>query len=99
MVEIRIGDNLEEYPPTVIEILRSLYFSEDPLTSVELRDQLAKCGFTLDDRTIRYHLSNLEKDGLVTRLGRKGVLLTPDGSEEARAIFVFDRIGMSSMET
>ena len=67
MVEIRIGDNLEEYPPTVIEILRSLYFSEDPLTSVELRDQLAKCGFTLDDRTIRYHLSNLEKDGLVTR--------------------------------
>ena len=52
-----------------------------------------------DDRTIRYHLSNLEKDGLVTRLGRKGVLLTPDGSEEARAIFVFDRIGMSSMET
>ena len=98
-MEIRIGDNSEEYPPTVIEILRSLYFSEDPLTSVELRNQLAKRGFTLDDRTIRYHLSNLEKDGLVMRFGRKGVLLTPEGSEEARAIFVFDRIGISSMET
>lgn len=99
VVEIPMVNNVEEYPPTVVEILRSLYFSEDPLTSVELKDQLARRGFSIDDRTVRYHLSNLEKDGFITRFGRKGVLLTPEGSEEARALFVFDRIGLSSMET
>ena len=98
-MEIPTRNNIEEYPPTVVEILRSLYFSEDPLTSVELKDQLARRGFSIDDRTIRYHLSNLEKDGFITRFGRKGVLLTPEGSQEARALFVFDRIGLSSMET
>ncbi|KRT34452.1 DUF128 domain-containing protein [Acetomicrobium hydrogeniformans] len=98
-MEIPMGNNAEEYPPTVIEILRSLYFSEDPLTSVELKEQLDKRGFSIDDRTVRYHLSNLEKEGLITRFGRKGVMLTVEGSEEARAIFVFDRIGLSSMET
>ncbi len=90
---------IENYSPTIIEILRSLYFSETPQTSGELQQTLEKRGIFLDPRTIRYHLSNLEELELLTRIGKKGALLTKEGIEEAKGLLVFDRVGLPSLET
>ncbi|MBO8154413.1 NrpR regulatory domain-containing protein [Thermovirga sp.] len=87
------------YPPAVIEILRNLYFSGDPLHSTALQKALSMAGINLDSRTIRYHVSSLESKGFVQRLGKKGVILTPKGIEEVKALLVFERIGMTSLET
>ena len=89
----------ETYPNTVIEILRNLYLSNSPLHSTDLREALRRAGIELDSRTIRYHMSNLEEEGIVYRLGKKGVVLTKKGIEEAKTLLVFDRIGLASLET
>lgn len=89
----------ENYSPTIIEIFRILYFSEYPQTSGDLQQTLGKRGITIDSRTVRYHLSNLEELNLITKFGKRGALLTDDGIEEAKRLLVFDRIGLASMET
>lgn len=92
-------DIMENYSPTIIEIFRTLYFSETPQTSGELQQSLEKRGISLDSRTIRYHLANLEELKLITKIGKKGALLTKEGIEEAKGLLVFDRVGLPSLET
>ncbi len=89
----------ETYPSTVVEIFRNLYLSNSPLHSIDLKEALKKAGIVLDSRTIRYHMSNLEEEGIVRRLGKKGVVLTKKGIEEAKTLLVFERIGLASLET
>ncbi len=89
---------IEAYPDTIVEILRILYFSGGIQASGDLQNALRKRSIELELRTIRYHLANLEKDGIVRRFGNKGVVLTERGVEEARMLLVFDRIGVSSAE-
>ncbi|NLO58889.1 MAG: ribonuclease R, partial [Synergistaceae bacterium] len=60
---------IEEYPETVVEIMRTLYFSGKLQASSDLRKALEKRGIAVETRTIRYHLTNLEKSGLVRRFG------------------------------
>ena len=45
---------LAEYPETVIEIMRILYFSGKLQTSGDLQLSLAKRGVDIETRTIRY---------------------------------------------
>ena len=90
---------IEEYPETVVEIMRTLYFSGKLQASADLRNSLEKRGIAVETRTIRYHLTNLEKSGLVRRFGNKGVVLTEKGIGEAKMLLVFDRVGGLAMET
>jgi len=90
---------LENYSPTIIEIFRILYFSEIPQTSGGLQQELLKRGISLDSRTIRYHLANLEEQKLIMKNGKKGARLTSEGIEEAKGLLVFDRVGIPSFET
>lgn len=46
-----------------IEILRILSEYDEPIGSSVIRRELAKRGFFLSDRTIRYHLKILEERG------------------------------------
>ncbi len=91
--------DMNGYPETVIEILRALYFSGKLQASGDLRVALEKRGLALEPRTIRYHLTNLEKRGFLRRYGNRGAALTDRGVAEARMLFVFDRIGGLAMET
>jgi len=90
---------IEEYPETVVEIIRILYFSGKLQTSGSLQEALEKRGIEIETRTIRYHLTNLEKHSIVRRFGNRGVILTDLGIEEAKMLLVFDRVGGLAMET
>ncbi|NLB83079.1 MAG: DUF128 domain-containing protein [Synergistaceae bacterium] len=90
---------IEEYPETVVEIIRVLYFSGKLQTSGDLQSALQKKGIAVETRTIRYHLTALEKKSLVKRFGNRGVLLTEKGIDEAKMLLVFDRVGGLAMET
>ncbi len=91
-----MSDN--EFPMTVVEILRILYFSEGPKTSIELAKSLKNRDIDVDPRTVRYHLSHLEEKGFIKRLGRKGAKLTERGVNEIRRLLVYERIGIPSIE-
>ena len=90
---------IEEYPETVVEIIRTLYFSGKLQTSGDLQSALHKKGIAVETRTIRYHLTALEQKSLLKRFGNRGVLLTEKGIEEAKMLLVFDRVGGLAMET
>ncbi len=90
---------IEEYPETVVEIMRILYFSGKLQTSGDLQNALQKKGIEVETRTIRYHLTTLEKKSLLKRFGNRGVLLTEKGINEAKMLLVFDRVGGLAMET
>ena len=91
--------NGEGYSETMVEILRALYFSGKLQASADLRGALEKRGVAVEPRTIRYHITNLEKRGLVRRYGNRGAALTDRGVAEAKMLFVFDRVGGLAMET
>ena len=91
--------NGEGYSETMIEILRALYFSGKLQSSADLRGALEKRGVAVEPRTIRYHITNLERRGLARRYGNRGTALTDRGVAEARMLFVFDRVGGLAMET
>ena len=88
-----------EYPETVVEIIRILYFSGKLLRSGDLQTALSRRGVKIETRTIRYHLTNLENAGLVKRFGNRGSMLTDLGVEKAKILLVFDRVGGLAMET
>ena len=90
---------IEDYPETMVEILRSLYFSGRLQASSDLRSALEKKGIEVEARTIRYHLTNLEKAAMVRRYGNRGVVITEKGVAEAKMLLVFDRVGGLAMET
>lgn len=89
----------EEPPQTLVEIVKNLYFREEPVNSFYLQEQLKKVGLDVDSRTIRYHILNMEREGLVKRFGRKGVMLTEKGMEEAKIWLLHERFGEMSLES
>lgn len=89
---------MEELSGTLREIFSLLYFEEGEKTSTELGEALRTRGVNVDTRTVRYHLTSLEKEGLLKKKGRKGALLTQKGVEVARRILLQERFGAPSLE-
>ncbi len=85
-------------PNTAVKIIKILYFTENPKTSIELAEKLKNYGLNLDPRTIRYHLTSLQKLGLIEKIKRKGARLTQKGINYAKKLFVYDRFGAPSIE-
>ncbi|MCG3198360.1 MAG: hypothetical protein GHCLOJNM_02859 [bacterium] len=79
-----------------VAILRILQDAHEPIGSGRIAEEMKIQGYDLSDRTIRFHLLELEKEGLVSegRRGRDGGrTLTYQGSEEVRNSLVQERVG------
>ncbi len=76
-----------------IEILRILSEYNGPVGSSLIRKELAKRGFFLSDRTIRYHLKLLEERGLVEGHEKVGRTITREGLEELGRALAYERVG------
>ncbi|MCD6235914.1 MAG: DUF128 domain-containing protein [Thaumarchaeota archaeon] len=76
-----------------IEILRILSEYNGPVGSSFIKKELAKRGFFLSDRTIRYHLKLLEERGLVEGHEKVGRTITKEGLEELSRALAYERIG------
>ena len=76
-----------------IEILRILSEYGEPVGSSVIRRELAKRGFLLSDRTVRYHLKIMEERGLVEGHEKVGRSITEKGLEELNRALAYDRMG------
>jgi len=90
--------HMEDLSRTVREVFSLLYFEEGPKTSVELVEELESRGVNVDARTVRYHLTSLEKEGILEKRGRKGAFLTRKGVDVARRLLLQERFGSPSLE-
>ncbi|AGK60310.1 Uncharacterized protein conserved in archaea [Archaeoglobus sulfaticallidus PM70-1] len=77
----------------VVEILRVLSEAESPLSSKDIADSLKEKGINLEPRTIRYHLSKMDKAGLTQKPVKYKRIITPKGKEVLRRSLVFERLG------
>ena len=76
-----------------LEILRILSEYNEPVGSSLIRKELARRGFFLSERTIRYHLKLLEEKGLVEGHEKVGRTITKAGLEELSRALAYERIG------
>jgi len=76
-----------------LEILRVLSEYSQPVGSSIIRKELAKRGFFLSERTIRYHLKLLEEKGLVEGHEKEGRTITKMGLEELSRALAYERVG------
>lgn len=76
-----------------LAILRLLKDSEEPLSSLHIARQLSAQGHEMSERSARYYLTALDKDGLARNFGKRGRLITQKGLEELSTAYVFEKVG------
>ena len=85
--------DIQEVDRKQLEILRILSEYNEPVGSSLIRRELARRGFFLSERTIRYHLKLLEERGLVEGHEKVGRTITKAGLEELTRALAYERIG------
>ena len=79
-----------------IAILRALDRAGRALGASHLVRELEVMGVDMSQRTVRYYLSAMDKEGLTRSCGRKGREITPLGEEELANSFVAEKAGFIS---
>jgi repressor of nif and glnA expression len=75
-------------------ILRVLEQAGEPLGSSKLAEELSAVGIDLTERAIRYHLQQLDEQGLTVSLGRQGRQITELGRDELANARVSDKVAL-----
>lgn len=76
-----------------VEILDILADVQKAMSSKEIAEFLKDRGISLDPRTVRYHLTKMEKEGLIAKAYDGKRTITKRGLEELRRSSVFERLG------
>lgn len=75
-------------------ILRCMREFDGPVGATRLMDRLESEGFTLQPRTIRFYLLQLDREGLTRFVNRRrGRELTPRARDELAAAHIIDKVG------
>ena len=77
----------------IVSILTILREAEKPLGGTKIAQKLKEVGYDLSQRTARYYLKKMDKEGLTQNLGKKGRTITPQGEREIKSSFVIDKVG------
>ena len=78
----------------IVSILNILRESEKPLGGTRIAQKLQELGYDLSQRTARYYLKKMDKDGLTQDIGKRGRIITPKGEGELKNAFVIDKVGV-----
>ena len=70
--------------------------ARSPLGARRLARDLEAMGIDMSERTVRYYLSMLDREGLTRSLGRRGREITRRGEEELAHAFVSEKVGLIS---
>jgi len=76
-----------------LAILRILQETGRSMGSLKIAERLAASGNDISERTVRFYLKEMDKEGLTENLGRKGRLITQRGLRELGSARIIERIG------
>jgi len=79
-----------------VAILRVLHEAGKPLGSSAITERLAALGHDVSDRTVRFHLLDMDAAGLTENLGRSGRAITRRGASELDTARGFEKVGILS---
>lgn len=77
-------------------ILKIVSDAKEPIGSAEISEKLKELGIKLTERTVRYHLKMLDKEGLTQGKWKEGRIITSKGKEEINDSLVFEKVGLMS---
>jgi hypothetical protein len=79
-----------------LAILHVLIENKRPVSSKEIAAELAEQGYTITERTVRFHLQAMDDEGLTHYIGKKGRVLTDLGREELSRARAHEKVGFLS---
>lgn len=77
-----------------LAILRILKESEQPISSQKIVELLNEIGQDISERTVRFHLKDMDTDGLTEYVERRGRRITKKGLTEVSRARVVDKVGL-----
>lgn len=77
-------------------ILTALHHTAIPLSSPILSARLDTEGLDVSERSVRLYLRELQEEGLVESHGKRGCVITPEGTAELHRSMTLQRIGFLS---
>jgi len=77
-----------------LAILRILKESEKPISSQRIVELLNEIGQDISERTVRFHLKDMDSDGLTEYVERRGRRITEKGLTEVSKARVVDKVGL-----
>ncbi len=86
-------ERTEEKRTAILRILRE---AEKPLGSSRITERLAAMGHDISERTVRFHLLDMDKLGWTQNLGRHGRSITQRGLNELDDTRGFEKVGILS---
>jgi repressor of nif and glnA expression len=85
-----MNDSIEKKRLAILKILSR---ANAPLISQKITEELASQGYEMSERTVRFHLLSLDKEGLTIDMGKAGRKITEKGITELSKARVFEKIG------
>ncbi len=76
-----------------LSILKILKDSSEPLSSTAITEELNRMGSSISERTVRFHLLDMDREGLTERAGKLGRLITPRGTDELAIARIHEKVG------
>ncbi len=86
-------DKIEKKRLAILKILKD---SNKPIASAIITEQLSKIGYDISDRTVRFHLLSMDKEGLTKYIGKHGREITIKGIQELSKARIYDKVGYLS---
>lgn len=80
----------------IIDILKILQNSPVPLASGPITEALVRDGADISERSVRISLAEMEQEGLIETLGKKGRIISAKGRTELDAAETLQRVGYLS---
>ena len=87
---------IEKMEKKRLAILKILKKANQPLRSSKITEQLIGMGHDVSERTVRFYLLAMDKDGLTENFGKKGRRITEQGLKELNTARVFEKVGFLS---
>ena len=76
-----------------LAILRALSEDDKPLCSTRITEHLKARGQDISERTVRFHLKAMDRDGLTENHGKRGRSLTERGAREISSSRIYEKVG------
>ncbi len=78
-----------------LSILKILKDSGTPVPGSLITDELNRMGIEISERTVRFHLLEMDREGLTKSAGKQGRIITERGLEELSIARIYDKVGFS----
>ncbi len=89
----KMADKTEQKQLAILNILRS---SDKPLSGLKITEELLAQGHEISERTVRFHLLKMDREGLTENFGKHGRKITEAGLSELESSKIIERVGFFS---